>query len=141
VRQAKAILAITEDDVFNLSVGLLAKQINPGIRSIIRVFDGYLAEKLKDRLRIDQVYSISAAAAPHFAAAVYEHNPATSFVWGDYLAWIGPCEKPEGEIPIPHDKAIRIPLRAGIGDGIRPSHRITLLPMDSWDGHQEGLPD
>lgn len=125
VASAAAVLAITEDDVLNLSVGLLAKQMNPEVRAIVRVFDGHLAEKLKDHLRIDQVHSVSATAAPSFAAALYGRNLTAGFVWGDYLAWIS--EGPAGPPPVGEGReAYGIALRGVAGDA---DLALWLLPL------------
>ena len=67
---AKAIVAVTDDDVANLSIALAAKRGRAACRVVVRLFDAKLAEKLQQGLGIDSVLSVSGAAAPTFVAAL-----------------------------------------------------------------------
>lgn len=67
---AKAIIAVTDDDVVNLSTGLRTKRAHPGCRTVLRIFDSHLAEKLQRNLEVDAVLCTSSAAAPTFLGAV-----------------------------------------------------------------------
>jgi Trk K+ transport system NAD-binding subunit len=64
---AKAVVAATDDDMVNLSIGLAARRANPGCRVVLRLFDTRLAEKLPRSFGVDAVLSMSAAAAPTLA--------------------------------------------------------------------------
>ena len=66
---AKVVIAATDDDLTNLSIGLAAKQARPDCRVVVRVFDSNLAEKMERELGVDAVLSMSAAAAPTFVGA------------------------------------------------------------------------
>lgn len=69
IEHATAIIAVHDDDVVNLGIALLAKKLNPNLRTVVRVFDGELAEKLEHQLAMDRVMSVSAVSAPTFVAA------------------------------------------------------------------------
>ena len=67
--KAAAILAVTDDDATNLAIGLAAKRVNPGIRTILRIFDPDFAEKVRSTLDIDLAVSAPAIAASSFVGA------------------------------------------------------------------------
>ncbi len=69
IKGAVALVAATEDDTVNLSVGLSARQINPGIRTVLRLFDGEFATKVQSALQVDVALSASRIAAPTFVGA------------------------------------------------------------------------
>src|SRR5690606_28034995 len=61
--RARAILALTDDDMVNLEVALLAREVNPQIRVVLRMFNERLGQRLVDQFKFDAVYSTSALAA------------------------------------------------------------------------------
>ena len=67
---AKAIVAVTDDDLANLSIALAAKRGRAACRVVVRLFDAKLAEKMQHGLGIDSVLSVSGAAAPTFVGAL-----------------------------------------------------------------------
>ena len=67
----------------NLEIALTARELNPGIRIVMRMFDQALADKLKESLGIDSVYSTSALSAPVFVQSVISENLLSSFKFGD----------------------------------------------------------
>ena len=69
IQRATAILAVTDDDLANVSVALDARRLNPKITIVARVFDQRLATRLEESVEIDRVLSASALAAPAFVAA------------------------------------------------------------------------
>lgn len=69
VREASAIVVCTEDDLANLDIALDARELNPGIKVVLRMFDAQLAEKVRRGFGIHTAFSTSALAAPIFAAA------------------------------------------------------------------------
>lgn len=85
VEAARALVAVHEDDVQNLSIALQARKLNPSIRTVARVFDGLLAEKLQRELSIDSVLSVSAASAPAFVAAALHDGVLLAALWQDHL--------------------------------------------------------
>ncbi len=70
VKSARAVLAVTSDDLANLQCGLAAREHAPDVRVILRVFDPRLAERLDRGVELDLTRSVSALAAPAFAAAL-----------------------------------------------------------------------
>src|SRR5262249_48033302 len=74
VRKARAIIAVTDNDLTNLETALTARDVNPKIRVIIRMFDQKLAKQVERSLGLDGAYSSSARSSRLFAqAAISEH--------------------------------------------------------------------
>lgn len=69
IERAKAVLAVTDDDMCNLEIALDARKYNEKIRIIARIHDEKLGRKLTSGLRIDGVYSTTSIAAPFFAVS------------------------------------------------------------------------
>lgn len=82
IRKAKALMALTDKDLNNLEIALTAKELNPDIRVVMRMFDQTLADKVKNSLGIKCVYSASALSAPVFAQSVVSENLLSSFEFG-----------------------------------------------------------
>lgn len=74
VREASAIVACTEDDLTNMAIALDARELNPGIKVVMRMFDAQLAERVERGFEIHTAFSTTALAAPSFAAAA-THAP------------------------------------------------------------------
>jgi Trk K+ transport system NAD-binding subunit len=63
-------LVLTEDaDLRNVQAALAARDVNPGIRVVLRMFNAELADRATRLLANSRVVSSSAEAAPYFAAA------------------------------------------------------------------------
>lgn len=69
VERASAIVACTSDELTNLDIGLDARELNPNIKVVLRMFDAKLAQNVSKGFNIRTVFSVSALAAPAFAAA------------------------------------------------------------------------
>lgn len=85
VEFADAILPATDDQLANLEVALDAREINPGIKVVMRMFDVELARKVEKGFGIHTAFSSSALTAPIFAAAAMRLNIKHSFYVGDEL--------------------------------------------------------
>lgn len=73
ITQATAVIAATDDDAVNLSIGLTAKSMKQDVRTVLRLFDGDLASKIQSSLKVDAALSASRLAAPGFVgAALFE---------------------------------------------------------------------
>lgn len=72
IRDAAAIIACTEDDMVNFETALRARELNPSIRVVMRIFEESLGEQLQQAFNIDAVYSTSAIAAPAFVSAALD---------------------------------------------------------------------
>jgi Trk K+ transport system NAD-binding subunit len=70
VETARAVMAVTSDDLANLQCGLTARELNPDVRVVLRIFDPHLAERLDRSVELDLTRSVSALAAPAFTAAL-----------------------------------------------------------------------
>jgi len=141
VEKARAVMAVDEDDVVNLGVGLLAKKLNASVRTVVRVFDGVLAEKLQKQTAVDRVMSVSAVSAPCFVAACLYERIDQAVVWHDYLLVLRSqpttdqgAVVPELTVGLGHDPATGriictgVPAKAS-GTGLFLSlHRLSQLP-------------
>lgn len=67
---ARAVMAVTNDDLVNLHCGLAARERHPDLRVVLRIFDAKLAERLDRSIESGLTRSVSALAAPAFAAAL-----------------------------------------------------------------------
>jgi len=85
VQEASAIVACTQDDLANLDIALDARELNPGIKVVLRMFDARLAEKVQRGFGIHTAFSTSALAAPVFAAAATRAQIDYSFYMDDVL--------------------------------------------------------
>ncbi|MCA9960195.1 MAG: NAD-binding protein [Anaerolineales bacterium] len=85
VRQADAIIPCTNDELANLDIALDARDINPDIKVVMRMFDDDLARRVENGFGIHTAFSASAVSAPIFAAAAMRVNVKHSFYVGDDL--------------------------------------------------------
>lgn len=67
IGSAKSIVVATDDDIANLEIALDARQVNPEIHVIMRVFDQNMADKIRDGFGIRFAMSTTAISAPGFA--------------------------------------------------------------------------
>jgi Trk K+ transport system NAD-binding subunit len=67
---ARALMAVTDDDLANLQCGLTAREHNPALRVVLRCFDPHLAERLDRTIELDLTRSVAGLAAPALAAAL-----------------------------------------------------------------------
>jgi voltage-gated potassium channel len=85
VERADAIIPCTDDELSNLDIALDAREINPGIKVVMRMFDPDLAQRIEKGFGIHTAFSTSALTAPIFAAAAMRFNVQHSFYVGDTL--------------------------------------------------------
>ncbi|HEY0395826.1 MAG TPA: NAD-binding protein [Candidatus Elarobacter sp.] len=72
VDEAVSILAVSEDDRLNLQVGLKARDLNPGIRVVLRQFNPVLGRKLEQNLPDCSVLSLASHSAATFVGAALD---------------------------------------------------------------------
>ncbi len=84
-QDASAIAVCTQDDLTNLAIALEARELNPNIKVVLRMFDAQLAEKVRRGFGIHTAFSTSALAAPAFAAAATRAQIDYSFYVDDVL--------------------------------------------------------
>jgi Trk K+ transport system NAD-binding subunit len=70
IERARAIVALTGDDVSNLELSLEARAINQHVRIVVRLFDDNFARHITAKLANTASRSASSQAAPAFAAAM-----------------------------------------------------------------------
>jgi len=85
VERADAIIPCTDDELANLDIALDARELNPDIKVVMRMFDSDLARRVEKGFGIHTAFSTSALAAPIFAAASMRVNVKYSFYVGDEL--------------------------------------------------------
>jgi Trk K+ transport system NAD-binding subunit len=83
VGSATAVISVSSDDAANLSIGLIAKQLNPALRSVVRLFDADFARKVEMALTVDAALGASRIAAPTFVAAAVDADVVQAFVLGE----------------------------------------------------------
>lgn len=69
IERASAIVVCTSNELTNLDIALDARELKPGIKVVLRMFDAKLAQNVSKAFNIQTVFSVSALAAPAFAAA------------------------------------------------------------------------
>lgn len=82
IRRAKALIAVTDNDLANLEIALSARELCPGLRVVVRMFDQKLAKKIEKSFDIHCAFSTSALSAPVFAQAALSANILSSFEFG-----------------------------------------------------------
>ncbi|MET8957269.1 NAD-binding protein [Streptomyces sp. NPDC004393] len=76
VRESRSLLVLTRDDGQNLDIVMAARESNPAVRVVMRLYDDNLAATVQRTLRasypdaLTRSRSVSALAAPSFAAAM-----------------------------------------------------------------------
>lgn len=85
IEQAMAVIACTDNDAVNLSIGLTVKETNADSRTVLRLFDGNFAQKVESSLPVDETLSASRIAAPGFVGAALFDNWLMSYVTNDSL--------------------------------------------------------
>ena len=72
VEQADALLALSQDDRLNLHVALKARDVNPRIRLVLRIFNRALGRKIQQNLSNCSVVSPAAHSAATYATAAID---------------------------------------------------------------------
>jgi Trk K+ transport system NAD-binding subunit len=85
VEHAEAIIPCTNDELANLDIALDARELNPDIRVVMRMFDPDFARRVEQGFGLQTALSASALAAPMFATAAMNVNVKHSFYLGDTL--------------------------------------------------------
>jgi len=85
VKAADVIIPCTDNELTNLDIALDAREINPGIKVVMRMLDQDLGRRIEKGFGIHTADSTSALAAPIFAAAAMRVNIRHSFYVDDNL--------------------------------------------------------
>lgn len=99
MERARAVVAVTDDDMVNLRVAHNAESLNPRVRTVVRLFHSSLANKLGPSiLAIDQAVNPSQAAAATFAACALAPDVLQGFTLGPrllMLRWLDVRQAPQ----------------------------------------------
>lgn len=68
---ARAVIACTDNELANLEIGLMVRELNAKQRVVVRVADPYLAQVLREGASVRLAMSTSAMSAPAFVAALF----------------------------------------------------------------------
>jgi Trk K+ transport system NAD-binding subunit len=96
---ARALIAVTSNDVVNLEAALHGRVMRPDLRVILRLFDDDLARRVERTFGIDVSRSVSFLAAPTFLAAVLQRHVLTTIPIGRRVLLVA-------EIPVQPDGAL-----------------------------------
>ena len=80
IESAAAVIAATDDDAVNLSIGLVAREMSTDARIVLRLFDDRFARKVQSTVAFDAAMSASRIAAPSFVGAALHDGALVSFV-------------------------------------------------------------
>jgi Trk K+ transport system NAD-binding subunit len=70
IERCRAMLAITDGDITNLDTAMVVRDLNPGARITMRMFDHDLADRVERRLGLGSSKSVSMLVGPAVVAAV-----------------------------------------------------------------------
>lgn len=98
ISKARCITILTGDDLANLETALNARQKNPRLRVVLRLFDRGLAERIEKSFNIEIARSTSALAAPYFIAAALNFEVVTSFYVGQTPFFVAKLVIKEGRL-------------------------------------------
>lgn len=78
---ARAVIAATNNELGNLEIALLVRELSPAQRIVVRLSDTSLAETLREAAGIRLALSIPALAAPAFVAALFGDRVQSVFLF------------------------------------------------------------
>ncbi|MGA1868807.1 MAG: potassium channel family protein [bacterium] len=85
IERADVLIPCTNNELANLDIALNARELNPKIKIVVRMFDPDLARRVEKVFDIPTVFSSSALTAPIFAVAALMGSVKHSFYVGDVL--------------------------------------------------------
>jgi len=138
VEHAHAIIPCTSNDLLNLEIALNARELNPTIRIVLRMFDAEMAQKIGKGFGFGPAFSTAALAAPAFAAAVHQQDIQQAVYVDDVLVALSPMDirtgspligKTLGQIEQELDVNLVLHKRGSKVDH-RPDHNIQLKERD-----------
>jgi len=69
IREAQALIVCTSNDHMNLEVTMRARDLNPAVRIVVRVWEDRFAAQIRRFMNVEAVLSATDLAAPAFASA------------------------------------------------------------------------
>lgn len=135
--RARGIVLATSDDLANLDAGLVARDLNPAARVVLRLFDESLARKVQGAFHLPAV-STARVAAPTFAAAATGRKVYQEFTLGGerlHMVDLTVCRgsrvagRTVGEVQAERDVNV-VMHRGPKGVDVNPGHDVPLGPGD-----------
>jgi Trk K+ transport system NAD-binding subunit len=140
IRQARAVIVTTSDDLTNLDVAITARELNPDARIVLRLFDETLATKVAGAFAMPTI-STSQVAAPAFIAAATGRKVYQALqLSGQEVHLTDIVVHPDGRLvgrtvgEIQSDKRINVVMHQDPRSGtvnVNPDPEITLAPGDT----------
>jgi Trk K+ transport system NAD-binding subunit len=127
---ARAVIAATDNDLANLEVALLVRDLTPTQRVVVRLSDAALAETLRDNANVRFALSIPTLAAPAFVAGLFgDRVLSVCLVHGRLLAVLDLRIGPQDAT------LVGSPVRAVAAD-----YRLLPVVLTAADGSQNARP-
>lgn len=149
---AKSMIIVTDDEVANLEIALMAQAANPNCNLVVRVFDPAFTEHVAQLLPAARVMGAYALAAAAFAAAAFGENILSLFRLNDRTTLvteyqIEPTDTLNGRlladiaygygvVPVLHQKGAYEPARLMPSDDIRLQVGDRLVVLATLSGLQ-----
>jgi Trk K+ transport system NAD-binding subunit len=123
--EARCIVLTENADLRNVQVALAAREVNPDVRVVLRMFNAELADRATRLLQNSRVVSTSAEAAPYFAAAALGMAAApVGLAWGRHVVVVP--DEPDA------DGDVFGPVAIGEGESLRPLEPPVLPHRRHW---------
>lgn len=94
---ARAVVAATSDDLMNIEVALLVREMSPSKRVVLRLGDPHLAQTLREAADVRLALSVPTLAAPAFVAALFNDRVVSVFLVGSRLLAVVEITVSEGD--------------------------------------------
>lgn len=104
VTKARALISTLSDDLVGLEIGLAARAGRPGLRLVLRVFDGAFADRIERHFHIHTALSASTIAAPFFLARALD--PSAQVLMEAGGGWQVVAERDRSAPPWPGEKVL-----------------------------------
>ena len=128
VPSAAAIVLAADDDLGNLDAALIAQELNPRIRIVIRLFDADLTRQLQALFPNAVALSSSAVAAPAFVSAAIDGDGGERFEIGGRVLTALPVPTDGDGLPPAVEGVDRIVLAR-----LHPNRTVDILPEAAID--------
>jgi voltage-gated potassium channel Kch len=118
---AKGIMVLTDQDMANVSIIMDARQLNPHIKIVSRLFDTQLGLHIAKAFSVQQIFSASEIAAPIFVSEIYAESSLAYFTVEDETYFVTEkkakrlskfwhslaTEMPNNDVRLTQDSAVR----------------------------------
>ncbi|MBN2231806.1 MAG: NAD-binding protein [Deltaproteobacteria bacterium] len=97
IHAARAVISVTDDELLNLELCLLARQANPACRLVLRAYDRHFSGPIADLFPDAAVLCSSALGAEAFAAAAFGESITNLFIQNDRTTLVTRYTVTEGD--------------------------------------------